>query len=63
MINTLRVVSNIRSRLRTRIRQLGNCFMTADKHIPKEREALQEACEGSSNTTPRRGLNQLTQKD
>ena len=25
------------SRLRTRIRQLGKCFMTGDDHIPKQR--------------------------
>jgi hypothetical protein len=39
------------SRLRTRIRQLGKCFMTGDDHIPKQRRPYKKRVKAVA-TTP-----------
>ena len=40
------------SRLRTRIRQLGKCFMTGDDHIPKQRRPYKKRAKAVATPSP-----------
>lgn len=40
------------SRLRTRLRQLGRCFMTGDDHIPKQRNPYKKRAKAVATPSP-----------